>query len=207
MVDQEPRRGKKEKDPVDWKAVDDAIVLKLAEPDPEDPTRKRHDAIDASMAEAVISGIDLTGLSEKQVAHMRDQMTKRILDVKLVTLARIDNYPFLSPVERSRMDEFLSTLRGLNPTMTFRSPSDYATLFTQQLVRPEPEAVTQTYQDPTAPPPFDPNRPIAPGNFLDHVTGPVQPRFGSVTRTLRIKDFSAPIASNDVFGQRRGYRG
>ncbi len=179
MVDLEPRRKRgKEKDPVNWRAVDEAIVLKLAEPDPEDPGKRKYPEIDQALAEAVIDGLDKTGLSDAHVERIRDGMQKRIIDARALTLARISNYQYLTTnVEKARMDAFLATLRDLNPSMTFESIYDYEALFTQEVARPVQQDTQVTYIDPTAPPQFDPNRPIAPGNFLDNILGRDETRF------------------------------
>lgn len=192
MVDKEPRKG--EKDPINWKVVDEAIVLKLAEPDPEDPTRRRYDAIDEALSEAVISGIDVSGLSDYQLARLRNLMTKRIVDTKIVTLARLDNYNFLSTSERERMDGFLANLRGLNPIVTFESPSDYADLFTQQLAIQKPQATTVEYFDPTAPPRFDPNRPVQPGSIIDNILSKSPARYiGKPTTSAPERISTSPL--------------
>lgn len=198
MVDQEPKRGKKEKDPIDWKSVESAIVIKLAEPDPEDPSQRKYGVIDDALAEAVIDGIDTTALSAKHIEKLREGMIKKIIDTKALTLARLDNYRYLSTKpELERMDALLATLRALNPTMTFRTTSDYAALFTQELARPEPTITQVTYIDPTAPPKFDPNRPIAPGNFLDNVLGKEQARFiGDPPEPASQKIYSSPLPNN-----------
>ncbi|EKD95595.1 MAG: hypothetical protein ACD_24C00436G0005, partial [uncultured bacterium] len=116
---------------------------------------------------------------------------------KIVTLARLDNYDFLSESERERMDGFLASLRGLNPTVTFESPSDYAVLFTQSLVQPEPQTTTVEYFDPTAPPKFDPSRPVRPGSFLDNVLGPSPARYiGKPTASAPERISTSPLPNN-----------
>lgn len=199
MVGLELRRKRgKEKDPVNWLAIDEAIVLKLAEPDPEDPGKRRYPEIDQALAEAIIDGVDKSGLSETHIERMRDGMLKRIIDAKALTLARLNNYRYLTTnVEKARMDAFLSTLRDLNPATSFESMSDYAALFTQEVARPVQQDTQVTYIDPTAPPKFDPNRPIAPGNFLDNILGRDETRFiGDPPKPVGAKVYSSPLPNN-----------
>ncbi len=200
MVDKEPKRGKKgkEKDPIDWKDVESVIVTKLAEPDTEDPSRRRYAVIDGVLVEAVIGDLDKSGLTEAHLEKLRQEMIKKIIDTKALTLARLDNYRYLSTKpELERMDTLLSTLRALNPTMTFRTTSDYAALFTQELARPKPIISQVIYDDPTAPARFDPDRPIAPGNFLDNVLGEGQARFiGDPPNPAGEKVNTSPLPNN-----------
>ena len=134
-------------------------ALILAEPDPEDPTQRKHKVIDTALAEIVLADLLPPTMSPRQRAIRLANGVKNISVTRDRIVAGILNYPYLLGIPLKKMDRLLEDIRAINPRMEFSGPEDYAALFNQEVPgakKPEEQVFSGDIHDPTAPPKYDP---------------------------------------------------